>query len=84
MWIAQVTLGSMVNALKHDFTLLLLLEGDKAAATGQQLAASYGLLEAPAADSPSGEYAAALVLYPKELFPAATTDTARSANQIAP
>jgi hypothetical protein len=65
----------MVNALKHDFTLLVQLEAP-AAATGQPLAASYGLLEAPAADSPSGEYAAALVLYPKELFPAAATDKA--------
>lgn len=75
---AKVTLGSMVNALKHDFTLLLQLEAP-AATTGQQLATSYGLLEAPAADSPSGEYAAALVLYPKELFPAATTDKAATA-----
>lgn len=79
---ATVTLGSMVNALKHDFTLLVQLEAP-AAATGQPLlATSYGLLEAPAADSPSGEYAAALVLYPKELFPAAATDKAATATAV--
>lgn len=59
----QVSLGSMVNALKHDFLLLLSL-GDRLQRTEGK--ASYGILES---SEDNGELAAALVLYPRELFP---------------
>jgi hypothetical protein len=66
----------MVNALKHDFTLLLLLSDKE-----QQAPMSYGLLEAPATDQGSGEYAAALIVYPQELFPAAATGKVATADE---
>lgn len=66
----QVKLGSMVNALKHDFTLLVSL-GDKLQ-QAESNAFSYGLLEA---SENNDEYAAALVLYPSELFPASAVSS---------